>query len=226
MFYFGATGGGVWKSADGGSNWKNISDGYFGGSIGSIAISKSDPTIIYVGGGENSIRGNVSSGDGMWRTENAGRTWQHVGLENTKHIFRTVVHPKDPNTVYCAAQGNIFSHSVDRGIYKTENGGKSWEKILYLNDSVGACELIIDPTNPDILLATFWNVKRTPYSLESGGVGSGIWKSTDAGNTWKDITQNTGLPKETLGIIGINISPANPDKYIAIIEAKKKVEYM
>ncbi|MFZ1610643.1 MAG: hypothetical protein WAT52_06215 [Chitinophagales bacterium] len=222
LFYFGATGGGVWKSADGGSNWKNISDGYFGGSIGSIAISKSDPTIIYVGGGENSIRGNVSSGDGMWRTENAGRTWQHVGLENTKHIFRTVVHPKDPNTVYCAAQGNIFSHSVDRGIYKTENGGKSWEKILYLNDSVGACELIIDPTNPDILLATFWNVKRTPYSLESGGVGSGIWKSTDAGNTWKDITQNTGLPKETLGIIGINISPANPDKYIAIIEAKKE----
>lgn len=222
IFYLGSTGGGIWKTADGGNNWKNISDGYFGGSIGSIAMSKSDPTVMYVGGGENSLRGNLSSGHGIWKTENSGRTWEYTGLENSRHIFRIIIHPKNADKVYAAVFGNVFGKSSERGIYTTNDGGKSWKNILFLNDSVGACDLVMDPTNPDIMLATFWNVKRTPYSLESGGPGCTIWKTTDAGITWKNITENKGLPKETLGIIGVTISPANPDMYYAIIEAKKE----
>ena len=220
VFYFGSTGGGVWKTIDGGGNWKNISDGYFGGSIGSIAVSKSDPTILYAGGGENTLRGNVSSGTGMWKSENSGRTWKNIGLTDSRHIMRIVIHPKNPDLVYCAALGHLFGPNNERGIFRTKDGGKTWEKILFVNDHVGACELVMDPTNPDILLATFWNVKRTPYSLESGGAGSGIYKSTDGGNTWIDITKNQGLPKDTLGIIGITIAPSNPNKYYAIIESK------
>lgn len=220
VFYFGSTGGGVWKTIDGGKNWNNISDGYFGGSIGSIAVSKSDPTIIYVGGGENTMRGNVSAGSGMWKSENGGRTWKNIGLNDSRHIMRIVIHPKNPDLVYCAALGHLFGPNNERGIFRSADGGKTWEKILFVNDHVGACELIMDPSNPDILLATFWNVKRTPYSLESGGEGSGIFKSTDGGDTWIDISRNKGLPKDTLGIIGITISTSNPNKYYAIVESK------
>ncbi len=220
LFYFGGTGGGVWKTIDGGNNWSNISDGFFGGSIGSIAVSKSDPTIIYVGGGENTMRGNVSSGSGMWKTENGGRTWKNIGLTDSRHIMRIVIHPKDPDLVYCAALGHLYGPNTERGIYRSKDGGKTWERILYINEFVGACELVMDPTNPENLLATFWNVKRTPYSLESGGPGSGIFKSVNGGDTWTEITHQTGLPKDTLGIIGICISQSNPNKYYAIIESK------
>lgn len=220
LFYFGSTGGGVWKTQDGGSNWKNISDGFFGGSVGSIAVSKSDPATILVGMGENTMRGNVSEGMGIWKSENGGRSWKNMGLTDTRHIMRIVIHPKNPNVIYVAALGHLFGPNSERGIFRSMNGGVSWEKILYVNENVGACDLVIDPTDPNILLATFWNVKRTPYSLESGGPGSGIYKTTDAGNNWTNITKNKGLPQDTLGIIGITIAASNPDIYYAIIEAK------
>ncbi|MBC8048083.1 MAG: glycosyl hydrolase [Fimbriimonadaceae bacterium] len=220
LFYFGSTGGGVWKTIDGGNNWKNISDGFFGGSIGSVAVSKSDPSIIYVGTGENSLRGNVSEGNGIWKTENGGRTWKNIGLTDTRHIFRIVIHPKNPDIVYVSALGHLFGPNTERGIFRTKDGGKTWSKILYVNENVGACDLIIDPTEPNNLLVSFWNVKRTPYSLESGGIGSGIYKTTDGGDNWINISNNKGLPKDTLGIIGITICPSNPNKYYAIIESK------
>ncbi len=220
LFYFGSTGGGVWKSLDGGNNWANISDGFFGGSVGSIAVSKSDPSIIYVGMGENTLRGNVSEGFGMWKSENGGRSWKNIGLADTRHISRIVVHPKNPDIVYCAALGHLFGPNAERGVYRSKDGGKTWQKVVYVNENVGACELVMDPTDPEILVATFWNVKRTPYSLESGGSGSGIYKTTDGGDNWINITNNKGLPKDTLGIIGITISQSNPNIYYALIESK------
>lgn len=220
LFYFGATGGGVFKTNDGGNNWKNISDGYFGGSVGSIAISKTDPSILYVGMGENTVRGNVSEGFGMWKSENGGKTWKNVGLTDTRHIVRIIIHPKNENVIYCAALGHLFGPNAERGVFRSINGGNSWEKILYVNENVGACDLVIDPTDPEIILATFWNVKRTPYSLESGGPGSGIYKSTNGGDTWTNISTNKGLPQDTLGIIGVTISASNPEIYYAIIESK------
>ncbi len=220
-YYFGATGGGVWKSDDAGQNWENISDGFFGGSIGSIVLAPSRPLTIYVGGGENSLRGNVSSGWGVWKSDDGGRTWQEKGLKDSRHIMRMVVHPENPDVVYAAALGHLYGPNAQRGVFKSIDGGDTWKKVLYLNDSVGACDLVMDPVDPDILLATFWNVKRTPYSLESGGPGSGMWKSTDGGETWKEITGNKGLPEGNIGIIGVSISPANPDRYYAIVEAEQ-----
>ncbi|MBC8173739.1 MAG: glycosyl hydrolase, partial [Chitinophagales bacterium] len=220
VFYFGGTGGGVFKTNDGGNNWKNISDGFFGGSIGSIAVSQSDPSVIYAGGGENTMRGNVSEGMGMWKSINSGRSWKNIGLHDTRHIMRIVVHPKNPDIVYCAALGHLFGPNEERGIFRSNDGGNTWQKILFVNEYVGACELVMDPSDPSVLLATFWNVKRTPYSLESGGAGSAIYKTTDGGDSWVNLTANKGLPKDTLGIIGITISQTNPNKYYAIIESK------
>ncbi|MBK7038352.1 MAG: glycosyl hydrolase [Bacteroidetes bacterium] len=220
LFYFGATGGGVWKSNDGGNNWNNISDGFFGGSVGAITVSKSDPSVIYVGMGENSMRGNVSEGFGMWKSENGGRSWKNIGLNDTRHIMRIVVHPKNSDIVYCAALGHLFGPNNERGIFRSTDGGNNWKKIMYVSDNAGACDLVIDPTDPNILVATFWNVKRTPYSLESGGPGSGIYKTTDGGDNWINISTNKGLPKDTLGIIGITISKSNPNIYYAIVESK------
>jgi photosystem II stability/assembly factor-like uncharacterized protein len=220
LFYFGATGGGIWKSADGGNNWKNISDGFFGGSIGAIAVSAADPLILFAGGGENTVRGNVSSGNGVWRSDNGGRDWTFMGLADTRHIFRIIIHPKNPDIVYCAALGHLYGPNEERGVFRSDDGGKTWKKVLFINNQVGACDLIMDPTDPDVLLATSWNVKRTPYSLESGGPGSGIWKTTDGGKTWQNLTKNKGLPTDTIGIIGVTISAANPDRYYAIVESK------
>lgn len=220
VFYMGATGGGVWKTQDGGQNWKNISDGFFGGSIGAVAVSESDPTILYAGTGESTLRGNVSEGNGIWKTDNGGRTWQNMGLTDSRHIMRIVIHPKDPDIVYCAALGHLFGKNTERGIYKSTDGGTTWKRVLYVNDSVGAADIVMDPGDPDILLATFWNVKRTSYSFESGGPGSGIYKSTDGGNTWTDITRNPGLPKDTIGIIRLAICPSDPLQYYAMVEAK------
>lgn len=220
VFYFGATGGGVWKTQDGGNNWKNISDGYFGGSVGAISVSKSDPTVIYVGLGENSMRGNVSEGTGIWKSANSGRTWTYLGLPETRHIMRIVIHPKNPDIVYVAAQGHLFGPNTDRGVFKTIDGGLHWQKVCYVDDKTGACDLVMDPGDPNILIAGFWQVIRTPYSLESGGPGSGIYKSTDAGATWQNISHASGLPKDTLGIVGLAIAPSDPDIYYAIIESK------
>jgi len=222
LFYFGATGGGVWKTEDGGRKWKNISDGFFGGSIGAIAVSTDDPNVMYVGGGESTVRGNVSSGYGVWKTENAGQSWRHVGLKKSRHIPRIVIHPRDHNTVFAAVLGNIYKPTADRGIYKSTDGGKTWEKKLFVNENAGAVDLIIDATNPRILYASTWNLRRTPYSLNSGGDGSALWKSIDSGETWTEISKNEGFAKGILGNIGVTVSPVNNNIVWAIVENKDK----
>jgi photosystem II stability/assembly factor-like uncharacterized protein len=221
VYYFGATGGGVWKTTDGGVSWEPISDGYFTtGSVGAIGVSESDPNVIYVGMGESPIRGNVSHGDGVYKSTDAGKTWKKVGLDDTRHIGRVRVHPKNPDLVYVAALGHIFGPNEDRGVFRTKDGGKTWEKVLYRNNRAGAIDLILDPSNPNIIYAGFWEVSRTPYSLESGGQGSGLFKSTDGGDTWNEITRNPGMPKGMVGKVGITVSAVNPERLWAIVEAE------
>lgn len=219
-FLFGATGGGVWKTEDGGHTWFNISDGYFGGSIGAVAMAESDPNVIYVGGGEKTVRGNVSHGDGVWKSLDGGKSWQSVGLVDTQFIPRIRIHPRDPDTVYVAAMGHLYGPNQQRGVFRTQDGGKSWEQVLFVNDEAGAVDLVIDPNNARVLYASIWQVRRTPYSLESGGPASGLWKSTDGGDTWTDISRHSGLPQGTLGIIGVAVSPVNSQRVWASVEAE------
>ena len=219
-YYFGATGGGVWKSVDGGGSWDNVSDGYFGGSIGAVAVSEWDPNVIYVGGGEKTVRGNVSHGYGMWKSQDAGKTWVFSGLGDSRHIPRIRIHPRNPDLVYAAVMGHLFGQNEERGVYRSRDGGHTWERILYVSDEVGSVELVMDPANPRVLYSAMWRIKRTPYSLESGGEGSGLWKTTDGGDTWNEITRNDGLPQGTVGIIGVAVSPVNPDRVWTIIEAE------
>ena len=218
LFYFGSAGGGIWKTVDGGDTYENISDGFFGGSIGSVSVSKSDPNVIYVGGGEVTLRGNVSSGYGVWKSVNAGRTWSFSGLPKSRHIPRIVIDPKNHDIVYAAVLGNIYKPTEDRGVYKSVDGGQSWNRVLFSNKHSGAVELVIDPSNPRILYASTWRVNRTPYSFNSGGEGSALWKSTDQGKTWKKISTNKGFAVGVLGIIGVTVSPVNPQKIWAIVE--------
>ncbi|MEH6761688.1 MAG: glycosyl hydrolase [Maribacter arcticus] len=222
LFYFGAAGGGVWKTLDGGRTWDNISDGYFGGSIGAVEVAKSDPNVIYVGGGEKTLRGNVSSGYGVWKTEDGGKTWATAGLEKSRHVPRLRVHPTDYNTVYAAVLGDIYKPTKDRGVYKSIDGGKNWKQVLFVNEQAGAVDLTFDPNNPRILYASTWHAQRTPYSLISGGDGSALWKSVDSGETWTEISKNEGFPKDTLGIIGVAVSPKNSERVWAIVENKEK----
>lgn len=226
-FYFGATGGGVWKTTDGGSNWKNISDKYFGGSIGAVSVAPSDETVLYAGEGENTLRGNVNEGiNGMWRSEDGGRSWKNIGLKNTRHISRIIIHPKNPDIVWVAAIGHLFGAGEDRGVFKTIDGGKTWRKVLYANANAGAAEIVMEPGNPAVLYASTWNVRRTPYSFESGGPGSGLWKSTDGGETWVSLMNKKGMPKnEIIGNIGIAVSAVNPERIYALIECKSRGLY-
>ncbi len=221
-FYFGGVGGGVWKTTDGGSNWMNISDKYFGGSIGSVAVAPSDETIIYAGEGEHTMRGNVSEGlGGIWRSDDAGKNWKNLGLKDGRHIIRIVIHPKNPDVVLVAVMGHLFGPNEERGVFKTTDGGKTWKKVLYVNNQTGCSELVMEPGNPTVLYAGTWRVIRTPHSMESGGEGSGLWKSTDGGETWKNITASRGLPKGTWGIVGVAVAPSNTDKVYALIENEK-----
>lgn len=221
-FYMGTTGGGVWRTEDGGQSWDNLSDDYFGGSIGAVAVSEWDPNVIYVGGGEKTLRGNVSHGYGMWKSEDAGKTWRSIGLTDSRHIPRIRIHPKNPELVYAAVLGHLFGPSEERGIYRSNDGGETWERIHFVSNEAGAIDLNMDPGNPRILYASFWNVDRNPYSLNSGGPGSSLWKSTDGGNTWSELThQDNGLPKGALGISGITVSPVNSERVWVIIEAEK-----
>jgi photosystem II stability/assembly factor-like uncharacterized protein len=219
QFYFGATGGGVWKTADGGATWDCVSDKFFGGSIGAVEVCPSDRNVLYVGGGEVTVRGNVSHGSGMWKSTDAGKTWKSIGLDDTHHIPRVRAHPKNPDLVYVAALGHLYGPNKQRGVYRSKDGGQSWQQVLFVNDEVGAVDLVLDPANPRIVYASTWRVKRMPYSLESGGPGSGLWKSTDGGDTWKEITRRPGLPKGTVGIIGVAVSPVDSDRVWAIVEA-------
>lgn len=222
LYYFGGTGGGVWKTEDSGKTYENISDGYFGGSIGSIAIAPSDSNVIYVGGGEVTVRGNVSSGNGVWKSLDAGKTWTFSGLPKSRHIPRIVIDSNNPDIVYAAVLGNIYRPTKERGVYKSVNGGKTWKKVLFVNEQAGAVEIQIDPTNSRILYASTWNLKRTPYSLNSGGPGSLLWKSNDSGNSWHKISDNQGFAKGVLGIIGVTVSPVNPERVYSIVENKDK----
>ena len=221
LFYMGTTGGGVWKTTDAGSTWQNISDGFFGGSVGAVAVSSSDNNVLYVGMGEKTVRGNVSSGDGIWKSENAGKTWKHVGLKKSRHIPRVRIHPSNPDIVFAAVLGDLYKPTQERGVYKSTNGGKTWKRVLFSNEHSGAIDLIIDPNNPRILYATTWNVRRTPYSLSSGGEGSAMFKSTDGGETWTNISKNEGLPEGIWGISGITVSPVNSEIVWALIENEK-----
>ena len=218
LYYFGGTGGGVWRTEDGGHSWENISDGFFGGSIGSVAVAPSDHNVIYVGGGEKTVRGNVSYGYGVWKSEDAGKTWKQMGLEKSRHISRIRIHPNDPDIVYAAAMGDLFKDTRDRGVYKSTNGGRTWKKVLFANETAGAFDLTFDPNNHRILYASTWRLRRTPYDLSSGGEGSALWKSTDSGETWENLSEKEGMPKGTLGIIGVAVSPANSQRVWAIVE--------
>lgn len=220
LFYFGASGGGVWKTTDGGRHWENISDGFFGGSIGAISVAQNDPNVMYVGGGEKTVRGNVSSGYGMWKSVDAGKTWQTSGLSNSRHIPRIVIDPTNHDIVFAGVLGDIYKPTENRGVYKSTDGGKSWKKTLFANNNSGVVDLIIDPKNPRILFASTWRIQRTPYSLSSGGEGSALWKSIDRGETWKEISINKGFPTDTLGIIGVTVSPINNQRVWAMVENK------
>jgi photosystem II stability/assembly factor-like uncharacterized protein len=219
-FYFGGTGGGVWKTTDGGSNWENVSDKFFKtGSIGAVAVSESDPNVVYVGTGEAPIRGNVSHGDGVYKSTDAGRTWKNVGLSDTRQISRIRIHPSDPDLVYVAAQGHVWGPNAERGIFRSEDGGKTWKKILFVDDKTGASDLAMDPNNPRILYAGFWQVVRHPWELVSGGPGSSLWKSTDGGDTWTKLTG--GLPEGIWGKVGVAASAAHPGLVFAFVEAER-----
>jgi Sortilin, neurotensin receptor 3, len=219
VYYFGATGGGIWKSEDSGVSWSCLSDGQLGtGSVGALAIAESDPSVIYAGMGEACIRGNASHGDGVYRSVDGGKTWSHIGLKDSRHIGRIKVHPRDPDLVYVAALGHSFGPNRERGVFRSSDGGATWKHVLIVNDSTGAVDLAMDPGNPRVLYAATWQVYRTPWSLESGGLGSGLWKSTNSGDSWTRLT-GEGLPKGIWGRVGVTVSPARSSRIYAAIEA-------
>ncbi len=223
LFYAGAVGGGVWRSTDEGVHWQNISDGKLPGpssSIGAIAVAPSDPHILYVGTGEADIRSDVIPGDGVFKSTDAGKTWQYAGLRDTHSISVIQVDPKDANLVYAASMGHVFVPDPDRGVFKSTDGGKTWTKILFVDNNTGAISLVMDPTHPATLYAAMWQAQRTPWSLTSGGPGSAIYKSTDGGGHWSNITRNQGLPQTTLGRVGLSVAASNPNIVYAIIQAK------
>lgn len=220
-FYFGACAGGVFKSTDGGASWQNVSDGYFStGAVGALAVAESDPNVIYAGMGEACIRADVSHGDGVYKSVDAGKTWRHLGLAETYHIGRVRIHPANPDIVYVAAFGHAYGPNPERGIFRSTDGGKTWDHKLFVDDRTGAIDLAMDPTNPRILYAALWQAQRTPYSLTSGGEGSGIYKSTDGGESWTPLNDRPGLPGGIKGRIGITVSPANHNRVWAAIEAQ------
>jgi photosystem II stability/assembly factor-like uncharacterized protein len=224
VFYFGAVAGGIWKTEDAGTTWRNVSDGHLGtSSVGALAVSASDPNVIYAGMGESCIRGDVSHGDGVYRSGDGGKTWTHCGLADTRHIGEIRIHPKNPHHVFVAALGHAFGPNAERGLFRTTDAGKSWEKVLYKSDRAGAVDVSFDPHSPEVVYATIWQAHRNFWELSSGGPDSGLWKSADGGDTWVDITQNKGLPRGgIIGKIGVTASPAKAGRVWALIEASEK----
>ncbi|MDQ6830662.1 MAG: glycosyl hydrolase, partial [Gemmatimonadota bacterium] len=219
-FYFGAVDGGVWKTVNGGNSWRNITD-YVSkiASVGALAVAPSDPNVIYVGSGEADFREDLTYGDGMWRTTDGGDSWQKIGLEDARHISVVKVDPHNSDVVYVAAMGHAFGPNAMRGLYRTRDGGKTWQRVLYVNDSTGAVDIAMDPSNPRILYAAMWQFQRYPWGFSSGGATSGLWKSTDGGDSWSDLSDNSGMPKGDKGRIGISVSGADGKRLYASVEA-------
>ena len=220
-YYMGATGGGVWKTTDAGQSWKNVSDGHINvGSIGAIAVSESDPNVVYVGTGSACPRGNVSIGDGIYKSTDAGKTWKHIGLKKAGQVARIRIHPTNPDLVYAAVLGNIFGPNPERGVFRSQDGGTSWEKVLYIDERTGASDLAMSATNPRILFAGMWQVERKPWTLIDGGEKGGVYRSTDAGDTWERLEK--GLPEGKIGRTGVAVSPARPDRVWVIQEGDEE----
>ncbi|MDA1348078.1 MAG: glycosyl hydrolase [Chloroflexi bacterium] len=222
VFYFGGCAGGVWKTYDGGTYWENVSDGYFKtAAVGAIAVAESDPNVIYTGMGESCIRGNVSHGDGVYRSTDAGRTWAHLGLEDTRHISRVRVDPRNPEVVFVAALGHVFGPNDQRGVFRSKDGGQTWERVLFKSEKAGAADLVMDPNNPRVLYAAIWEAGREPWRLTSGGPDSGLYKTVDGGDTWTELTNNKGLPEGVKGRMGLAVSPARSGRVWAIVESEQ-----
>jgi photosystem II stability/assembly factor-like uncharacterized protein len=220
-YYFGATGGGLWKTTNGGTSWLPVTDGQIhSSSVGAVAVSESNPDVVYIGMGETELRGNILEGDGVYKTADGGKTWRQIGLKDSRAIARILVHPASPDIVYVAALGHPYGRNEERGVFRSTDGGATWKRVLYRNDHSGAIDLCMDPNNPRVLFAAIWDVYRTPWLLSSGGPGSGMFKSTDGGDTWTEITRNPGLPKGIIGKIGASVSGAGSNRVYALIEAE------
>ena len=221
-YYFGATGGGLWKTTDGGNEWAAVTDGQItSSSVGAVAVAETNPDIVYIGMGEVQLRGSITQGDGVYKSKDGGKTWHHMGLKETQAIARIRVHPTNPEVVYVAALGHPYGENEERGVFRSRDGGNTWEKILYVSDKAGAVDLIIDRTNPEILYATTWQVYRKAWKMWGGGPDCRLWKSTDGGDNWTDLTNNPGMPAAPLGKIGVAVSPADPSRVWAIVEANE-----
>jgi len=221
-YYFGATGGGLWKTVDGGTEWKAVTDGQItSSSVGAVAVAETNPDIVYIGMGEVQLRGSITQGDGVYKTKDAGKTWRHVGLKETQAVSRIRIHPTNPDIVYVAALGHPYGDNEERGVFRSTDGGDSWKKVLYVSQKAGAVDLIIDRNNPKVLYASTWEVQRKAWKMWGGGGDSKLWKSTDSGDTWTDLTSNSGMPAPPIGKIGVTVSPANSNRVWAIVEANE-----
>ena len=219
-YYFGATGGGLWKTSDSGTTWFPVTDGQISSSsIGAVAVAETNPDIVFVGGGETQLRGSITQGDGVYKSTDGGATWRHRGLADTQAIARIRIHPVNPDIVYVAALGHPYGDNEERGVFRSRDGGANWERVLFVSPRAGAADLIIDRTNPDVLYASLWQVYRKAWKMWGGGPDSGLYRSDDGGDTWKELTENPGMPAGPIGKIGVTVSPANPDRVWAIVEA-------
>ena len=221
-YYFGATGGGLWKTVDGGTEWFPVTDGQVtSSSVGAVAVAETNPDIVYIGMGEVQLRGSITQGDGVYKTIDGGKTWRHLGLEETQAVSRIRIHPTNPDIVYVAALGHPYGDNAERGVFKSTDGGNTWSKTLFVSEKAGAVDLIIDRNNPNVLYASTWQVQRKAWKMWGGGPECKLWKSTDGGETWSNLTQNTGMPKGPIGKIGVTVSPADSNRVWAIVEANE-----
>ncbi len=221
-YYFGATGGGLWKTVDGGNEWKAVTDGQLtSSSVGAVAVAETNPDIVYIGMGEVQLRGSITQGDGVYKTKDGGKTWRHLGLKETQAVARIRIHPTNPDIVYVAALGHPYGDNEERGVFRSTDGGNTWDKVLYVSPKAGAVDLIIDRNNPKVLYASTWEVQRKAWKMWGGGGDSKLWKSTDGGDTWTDLTSNTGMPAPPIGKIGVTVSPADSNRVWAIVEANE-----